>query len=445
MRILIAGAGDVGYHLAKLLAYEKHDIVVVDLNEEKLRNISSQLDVGTLKGSSTSYSILEEAEVEKADLFIAVTSFEDTNITSAIFAKNLGAKRTIARVKNNNHLDARERSHLRELGIDEIISTENLASKEIRRLLTSVNITDFFQFEDGKLNLIGIVIDENSPLKDVSLRASAHLNPDNDFITAAILRQGQTIIPHGDTVFELDDHAYFIATTEGVKKIMNIVCEDDVRIKNVMVLGGSEIGYMTALNLSKIFNVTIVEGDRQRSFELADLLPKATVIMGDGRDKQLLENEGLKRMDAFIAVTSNSETNIISSLLAKDLGVRRTIALVENVDYVHLSQNIGIDTMINRKLIAADFIFRYVRKGDIISIASIHGVDAEVLEFYVKEGSKITSKYLKHLKFPKNALISGVVRKDKAVIPNGDFRIRKDDRVVVICAKNIIHEVEGYF
>jgi trk system potassium uptake protein TrkA len=178
---------------------------------------------------------------------------------------------------------------------------------------------------------------------------------------------------------------------------------------------------------------------------LSNLLPNVMIIRGDGRDKELLEGEGLKNMDAFIAVTGNSETNIISSLLAKEQGVARTVALVENVDYVHLSQNIGIDTMINRKLIAADFIFRYVRQGEIISIATIHGVDAEVLEFSVHEGAKITAQYLKNLKFPKDALISGVVRKDKAIIPNGDFRIRKNDKVVVLCTKNTVHEVEEYF
>jgi trk system potassium uptake protein TrkA len=212
-----------------------------------------------------------------------------------------------------------------------------------------------------------------------------------------------------------------------------------------MVLGGSEIGYMTALNLSNQFNVKIVERNKERSFALSNLLPNVMIIRGDGRDKELLEGEGLKNMDAFIAVTGNSETNIISSLLAKEQGVARTVALVENVDYVHLSQNIGIDTMINRKLIAADFIFRYVRQGEIISIATIHGVDAEVLEFSVHEGAKITAQYLKNLKFPKDALISGVVRKDKAIIPNGDFRIRKNDKVVVLCTKNTVHEVEEYF
>ncbi len=445
MKIIVAGAGDVGFHLAKLLAYEKHDIVVIDLDEEKLKYISSNLDVATIKGNSTSYEVLEEANVVKADLFIAVTSYEDTNITSAIFAKHLGASQTFARVKNHNHLKPRERRHLKDLGIDEIISTENLASKEIRRLLGSTNITDFFQFEDGKLNLLGTVIDQKSPLLGKSLRELAHLNPDNDFITAAILRDGETIIPFGDTMFELDDHAYFIATATGVKKVTSLSCREEIKIKNVMILGGSEIGYMTALNLSNQFNVKVVESDKERSFDLSNRLPNVMIIRGDGRDKELLEGEGLKNMDAFIAVTGNSETNIISSLMAKEQGVARTVALVENVDYVHLSQNIGIDTMINRKLIAADFIFRYVRKGEIISIASIHGVDAEVLEFSVHEGAKITSKYLKHLKFPKDALISGVVRKEKAIIPNGDFRIRKNDKVVVLCTKNIVHEVEEYF
>jgi trk system potassium uptake protein TrkA len=445
MKIIVAGAGDVGFHLAKLLAYEKHDIVVIDLDEEKLKYISSNLDVATIKGNSTSYEVLEEANVEQADLFIAVTSYEDTNITSAIFAKHLGAAQTFARVKNHNHLKPRERRHLKDLGIDEIISTENLASKEIRRLLGSTNITDFFQFENGKLNLLGTVIDKQSPLLGKSLRESAHLNPDNDFITAAILRNGETIIPYGDTVFELDDHAYFIATATGVKKVTSMSCQEEIKIKNVMILGGSEIGYMTALNLSNQFNVKVVESDKERSFDLSNRLPNVMIIRGDGRDKELLEGEGLKHMDAFIAVTGNSETNIISSLMAKEQGVARTVALVENVDYVHLSQNIGIDTMINRKLIAADFIFRYVRQGEIISIASIHGVDAEVLEFSVHEGAKITSKYLKHLKFPKDALISGVVRKEKALIPNGDFRIRKNDKVVVLCTKNIVHEVEEYF
>lgn len=445
MRIILAGAGDVGFHLAKLLSYEHHEIVVIDINDDKLRRISTNLDVGTIRGNSTSYDVLEEADVAKADLFISVTSFEDTNITSAIFAKHLGAKKTIARVKNSNHLKNRERNHLNELGVDEIISTEMLASREIGRLLGSTTLTDVFYFEEGKLVLLGTLIDEKSELLGKTLKDSAYLNPDNDFITVAILRHHETIIPHGETVFEKDDHAYFIATSSGVDKVMDLSHMEHCSIKNVMILGGSEIGYNTAKNLSKNYNVKLIEQDKNKSFELADALPKTMVVHGDGRDKELIEEEGLSQMDAFIAVTGNSETNIISCLLAKEHGVQRTVSLVENVDYVHLSQNIGIDTMINRKLIAANFIFRYVRQGEVLNITSIHGVDAEVLEFIVKEKSKITTQYIKNLRFPKNALIGGVTRKGKSLIPNGGFRIRKNDRVVVLCAKEIIHEVESFF
>ncbi len=445
MRIIIAGAGDVGFHLAKLLSYENHDIVLIDIDDEKLKHISQNLDVATIKGNVTSYAALEEAEVNKADLFISVTSFEDTNITSAIFAKHLGAKRTVARVKDNNHLLKRERKHLKELGVDELISTIMLASKEIGRLLNAAGLTDIFHFEDGELTLLGMVIDEKNELLNKSLKEMTHLNKDENFITVAILRQGKTIIPHGETIFRKDDHAYFIATKSGVEKVLEISHQEKSDIKNVMILGGSEIGYNTALQLSKDYNVKLVELNKERCFYLADALPNVLVVHGDGRNKDLLENEGLSQMDAFIAVTDNSETNIISCLMAKEHGVDRTISLVENVDYIHLSQNIGIDTMINRKLIAANFIFRYVRKGDVLNITSIHGVDAEVLEFIVKDKSKITAKYLKHQKFPKNALIGGVIRKGKSLIPNGGHRIRTGDRVVVLCAKEVIYEVEKFF
>jgi len=445
MRIIIAGAGDVGFHLAKLLSYENHDIVLIDIDDEKLKHISQNLDVATIQGNVTSYAALEEAEVEKSDLFISVTSFEDTNMTSAIFAKHLGAKRTVARVKDSNHLLERERNHLKELGVDELISTIKLASKEIGRLLGAAGLTDVFHFENGKLTLLGMVIDEKSELLNKSLKDTSNLNPENKFITVAILRDGKTIIPHGETIFKKDDHAYFIATKIGVETILQISHQEKCEIKNVMILGGSAIGYTTALELSKDFNVKLVEMNKERCFELADKLPNVLVVHGDGRNKDLLEYEGLSKMDAFIAVTGNSETNIISCLLAKDQGVKRTISLVENVDYIHLSQNIGVDTLINRKLIAANFIFRYIRKGDITAITSIHGVDAEIVEFVVKENSKITKQYIKNLNFPKNALLAGVVRKEKSIIPNGDFRIRNTDRVVVLCAPEDIHKVEDFF
>ena len=445
MKIIIAGAGDVGFHLAKLLSYENQEIAVIDLDEEKLRNISSKLDVATIKGSSTSYASLEEADVAHADLLISATSFEEVNITTAIFGKYLGAKKTVARVKNLEYLNPRERAHFRQLGIDEVISPESLASREIKRLLNSAALTDVFHFDDGKLTLLGILIDQTCVLLGKTIADTSHLNPDNSFITVAILRNGQTIIPHGDTEFLLNDHAYFIARPTGMEIILGFSNVKKAEIKNVMILGGSKIGQHAASRLSENYNVKLIEKDKEKSFQLANALPKVLVIHGDGRNADIIEGEGIDDMDAFIAVTGNSETNIISSLVAKEHGVRKTIALVENVDYIHLSQNIGVDTMINRKLIAANFIFRYIRKGDIISITSIHGVDAEIVEYIAKEGSKITKKYIKNLKFPKEALIAGVVRKNDSRIANGDFRVRANDRVVVLCSPRAISKVEAFF
>lgn len=445
MKIIIAGAGDVGFHLAMLLSYENQEITIIDTDEEKLKNISNKLDVATIKGNCTSYKSLEAADVQNARLLISATSSEETNITTAIFAKHLGAKKTVARVKNLEYLQNREREYLRELGIDEIISPEYLASKEISRLLNQTVLTDVFDFEDGKLTLLGILIDEKCILVNQSLSALSHLNPENDFITVAILRKGETIIPHGDNRFLPGDHAYFIAKPSGVDRVLNFSNIKKKAIKNVMILGGSYIARHAAKTLGEKYNVKLIEQKKQKCFELADEMPNVMVVHGDGRNADLVDEEGLENMDAFIALTGNSETNIISSLVAKDHGVDKTIALVENVDYIHLSQNIGVDTLINRKLIAANFIFRYIRKGDILAITSIHGVDAEIVEFYVNEGSKITTQYIKNLKFPKNALISGVVRKEKSIIPNGDFRIRANDRVVVLCSPQAIHKVEGFF
>jgi trk system potassium uptake protein TrkA len=361
MKIIIAGAGDVGFHLAMLLSYENQEITIIDTDEEKLKHISSKLDVATIKGNCTSYKSLEEADVKNARLLISATSSEETNITTAIFAKHLGAKKTVARVKNLEYLQEREREYLRELGIDEIISPEYLASKEIKRLLNSTVLTDVFDFEDGKLTLLGILIDDQCVLRNKTLLELSHLNPENDFITVAILRKGKTIIPHGENTFLSGDHAYFIAKPTGVERVLGFNQIKKKAIKNVMILGGSYIARHTAKRLSEKYNVKLIEQNRKKCFDLADEMPNVMVVHGDGRNSDLINEEGLKNMDAFIALTGNSETNIISCLVAKDQGVGKTIALVENVDYIHLSQNIGVDTLINRKLIAANFIFRYIR------------------------------------------------------------------------------------
>ena len=291
MRIIIAGAGDVGFHLAKLLAYEEHDISIVDLDTDKLQYISNHLDVGTMRGNSTSYNVLENADVAKADLLIAATESEATNISTAIIGKNLGAKRTIARITNTEYLHSKDKLDLKSIGIDEIISPESLAAKEIKRLLKETALTDTFDFEQGRLSLVGITVDQESELLNKTLVETAYLNPNHTFITVAILRENETIIPHGDNKFMLNDHAYFICQPEGVERVMDLAGKQRESIKNVMILGGSKIGIQAARQLSKKYNIKLVEQDREKCFELADSLENTMIINGDGRDVELLQEE----------------------------------------------------------------------------------------------------------------------------------------------------------
>ncbi|MFT6873546.1 MAG: trk system potassium uptake protein TrkA [Roseivirga sp.] len=445
MRVIIAGVGNVGFHLAKLLSQEGQDIVLIDKAADKLKQASNSVDAATIKGTSTSYSVLEEAGVADADLLIAVTSSEEANIATAIIAKHLGAKRTIARISNTEFLYQKDKLNLKHLGIDDVISPESLAAREIKRLLKEVAVTDSFEFEKGLLQLIGVNIDSKSPLKGKSMLEVAKINPDQSFMTVAILRDNETIIPYGDTCFEENDHAYFIAQPDGVEKLLFLTGKKKEGVKNVMILGGSRVGFHAAKLLSARYNVKIIERNAQKCFELADQLPDAMVINGDGRNVELLEEESINEMDAFVAVTGDSETNIISCLVAKKMGVKKTIAMVENMDYIHLSQSIGVDTLINKKLIAANFIFRHIRQGEIVSIASIHGVDAEILEFEVQETSKITRQELRNLDFPKAAIIGGVIRDGKGLTTPGNFKFEPKDRVVVLSKLECIKKVEEYF
>jgi trk system potassium uptake protein TrkA len=445
MKIIIAGAGDVGFHLAKLLANEEHDIVLIDTSQEKLKYASDHLDVAIVRGKSTAYETLKRANIDQANLLISVTSFEENNLMTALLGKKLGAAKTIARVSNTDFLSDEQKNDLKSMGVDEIISPEMLASKEIKRLLKEAATTDVFDFESGKLSLIGLSIDEHDPLNNKTLAETIHLNPDLNFITVAILRNNETIIPRGDTRFQLNDHVYYIALPEGIDKVLKLTGKKREKIRNIMILGGSKVGINAAKELSGKYNVKLIEKSKDKSFDLAETLDDVMVISGDGRSVELLTEEGIENIDAFIAVTGNSETNIISSLVAKNHGVKKTISLVENMDYIHLSQNIGVDTMINKKLIAANFIFRYIREGHVIAITSIHGADAEILEFVVKKECKITRKPLSELRFPRTAIVGGVIRRGKAYITMGDFQFEEHDRVVVLSKPECIHKVEDFF
>jgi len=445
MRIIIVGAGEIGYHLCKQLAKENQDITLIDLDPERLKTIANTVDIATIKGNATSYFVLEEANVSKADLVVAVTNSEEANLATCMIAKHLGAKKTVSRISNVEFLLHKDKLDLSKLGVDELISPESLAAREIKRLLKEAVLTDTFEFDRGSLTLIGMNIEEGNLLNNKTLIEIGSQFPDHNFVTVAILRNNKTIIPHGKTKFETNDHAYFIALPEGVERLLDISGRRRKEIRNVMIMGGSKIGYHAARRLSHKYDIKLIEKDRERAMTLADMLPQTLVINGDCSDVDLLKEEGIAETDAFIAVTGNSETNILTCLLAKKHGVTKTIALVENMDYIHISQSIGVDTMINKKLIAANFISRYIRKGEVISLAGIHGVDAELLEFEVHENSRITKKELKDLNFPGSAIIGGVVRNGVGYIVMGNFHFMPRDRVVLLVKPEDIRKVENFF
>ncbi len=445
MKIVIAGAGDVGFHLAELLAYEDKDIVLIDTDQDVLDYASTHLDVLTIKGDSGSPTVLERADVERANLFLAVTTSEKTNLMSAILAKKLGARQTIARVNSVEYLSEENKEMFRELGIDTLISPQELAAAEITRLVQQCSFTDIFEFENGKIALAGITLEEGSRLVNVPLSNFKQFCTVDNVRPIAVLRGHQTIIPHGDTVLRRGDHVYFITKRANINELNELVGKRKVKLKNVMIIGGTSLALATAKRLENDYNVTLIEKDKDVCKELADTLKNTLIIHGDPSNINLMEEEGLSRMDAFIALTPNSETNIIASLTAKNFGVYKTIAQVENKEYTHISQNIGVDTLINKKLIAANNIFRFVRKGRIEAITSLHGVDAEVIEFVVTKSNQLTRKNLRELHFPQTALIGGVIRGEESLIPNGDFRLEINDRVIVFAMPEAIAKVEQLF
>ena len=445
MKIIIAGAGEMGYHLARLLAHERQDITLIDTNEEVLDHARANLDVFTLKGDCASATILKQAEVSKCELLLAVTASEKTNLIAAILAKKLGAKQTISRVSNQEFLSPEQKKIFKELGVDSIISPTQLAAQEIQKLIKRSVVTDVFDFEGGRFSLLGITLDDSSLMVNFTVGEIDANHPELEFRPISILRGDNTIIPRSGTILKRSDHIYFIAPNEGIEDLLNLVGKQPVKVKNIMIIGGGELCYQCAALLEKDFRLTIVEKEKSACKSLAERLNNTLILRGDPSNVELLKEEGLARMDAFIALTPNTETNIITSLMAEQCGVFKTIALVDNTDYFHISQNIGVDTLINKKLIAANNVFRYVRKGKIEAITSLHGVDAEVIEFVLDKESKLTRDRIKDLRFPSGSVIGGVIRGAENLVPNGEFQLNKDDKVIVFAQNDAIAEVEELF
>lgn len=445
MRIIIAGAGEVGTHLAKMLSNENHEIILIDPEESRLKPIDSSLDVLTHEGSATSVKILEDVLSKKTDLFIAVTHSEDTNITASILAKRFGAIKTIARIDNLDYLEPATLEFFKSIGVDSLIYPELIAAREVLGLLHETGSTEFMEFSDGKLAMYVQKLDEKAPILNKSLQEISISHRTDKYRAVAIKRNAITIIPRGNEHFQLGDMVFVISTHEGINEMMKTSGKENFEAKSIMILGGSRIGKHVAMYLQKACEVKLIDSNIEKCEDLAEILDNTLIINGDGRNVDLLEQEGITKMDAFVAVTGNSETNILSCLLAKRMGVKKTIAEVENMEFINLAENTGIDTIINKKISAASRIFRHTTNPNVTQVKYMAGTDAEVIEFNVPVNSKITKGTLRSIDFPKDAIVGGGTRDGEPFIATGDTIIKANDKVVVFTLPSAYERLSKYF
>ena len=445
MKIIIVGAGEVGLYLAKILAQEKHDIVVIDPDSERIRRVSDTLDVMTCQGSGSRISTLEQAGASKADMLIAVTSFEEVNLTSCLLASKLGVKKKIIRVNDPEFLHSEGPMNPQDFGIDLVIYPEGLAAQEIVRVIRRSAATEVVEFADGRIQLIGLKLDADSPLIGKKIIEAVPANNDVAFRAVCIVRGLQTIIPKRDTVVRRGDQLFVVSKTEQVPEMLQLCGKDSVKFEDIMILGGGGMGESVAEELEDELSVKLLEPNKERSQKLAEHLKKTMVIQDEGKDLDVLATEGITDMDAYIAVSPDEENNIISCLMAKHVGVKKTIAHVERLDYIPLANTIGIDALVSRQLSAATAILKFIRKGEIVSAATLHGVDAEVIEMIAQPGSKATKKPIVKLDFPDGAIIGCVIHNGGVSIGVGSTQIRPQDRVVVFTLPRSIRDVERLF
>ena len=431
--------------LAQSLTELDHNITVVDPHSELLKRLESETDLLTITGDSTSPQVLKDANVADCDLFLSVLHEESINLVTCILAKKLKAKKTVARITNAELLSPKHREMFRDLGVDEMVCPERIAAKEITNLLNNTVTTEFFDFSGGLLTMYVIRLDAGSPVSGHNVKELTQLHPDLQVRVVALLRNGNTIIPHSDTVFQGGDLAYIIGRANQMEAINRVVGKQTVSIRNTMIAGGGRIGRYAAMTLQDKMRITLIEEDRRRAEELSALLDDTLIIHGDATDIELLKEEGLQNADAFIGVTDSSETNVLTCLHAKRLGVKRTIALVENTGFIDISQDIGIDTIINKKLITASYIARFIVKGDAVSSKWLSGTNAEVFELMVGKWSPATRKPIGELDIPQGATIGGIIRGRETLLPSRELQLKQDDKVVIFTLPKAMAQMAKLF
>ena len=432
-------------HLAEALVRSNHNITIVDPHEELLKMMESHSDLMTITGDSTSTAVLQRANVKRADLVIAVLHDEHINLLTGIIAKKLGAKKVIARVNTMENLSPEVWRMYQDLGIDGLLSPEDIAAQEIISLLKKNASSETYDFAGGNLQLFMVKLEPEAEILGKTVDEVIDQYEHIEFRVAAIHRRQTTFVPQGDEVFQVSDMVYVVTKPHAIKDIIKLSGKKQINVHNVMIVGGGRVGRITSKRLEKELNIKILEIDKERCMDLTNYLSEALVVNADARNLDLLEDEGIKDMDAFIAVTDNTETNILTCLQAKSFGVKKTIALVENIDYIDISQNIGIDSIINKKLIAASYMVKYTLGAKVSTLKSLSGIDADIVEFEVRAGSAVTRKPIGQLAMPTDAIVCGITRDGESFIATDDFQIEADDQVVVLALPNGIPAVERLF
>ena len=452
MKIVIDGAGEVGAHLARMLRAEANEITVIDNDEKRLADLAADSDLETLLGDPSSIQTLKEAGVGRADLFIAVYPYsaQEINLIAALLAKRIGAAKVAARINNEEYLSAENRLLFKELGIELLIYPERIAADEITAFLKHSSTADTMDFARGKLQIAVFKLNEDSPIVDMTLgEFITTVKPSElqEFRILAVSRDGKTIIPTPQTKFHFSDLVFAISRREGIPALYGYFGKDNIAVRSVFILGGSSIAAMLSASLVRQgIKVKLVDKDTRRCIELSETLPDAVqVINGDGKDSDFLFDEGIHQYDAFIALTGKDETNVLSCVVAKKFGVNRTVAEVENIEYIRLAEEMGVDNVINKKLITASRIFKFTLSGRARFVRYMTSTNAEVIEYTVAPGSAITKGPLKSVEFPRNAIIAGVVRGSEAFIAVGDTCIEAYDRVAIFALPETIREIDKVF
>ena len=446
MKIIIAGAYAIGSHLAKLLSRNNQDIVLIDDDEQRLENISSDYDILTMHASPTSLAALKNAGAADANLYIAVTPDENLNMNSCVMAKAIGAKKTVAKVNNYEFVEPEMAKFYEKLGIGSLIYPANLAAYDIVNGLKMSWVRQRWDVHGGALVMLGIKLRETCEILDRPLKELC--KPDSPYYIVAIRRDGDTIIPGGNDVLKMYDLVYFMVTKQYIPYVRKIVGKEHyVDVKNVMIMGGGDTAVRALKNMPEYMNVKLMEHDVERCDILNDQIDdqRVMVINGDGRDLQLLNEEGIHTTQAFVALTSNAETNILACLTAKRMGVRKTVAAVENLDYVNMAVSLDIGTIINKKAIAASHIYQMMLDAEVNNVRFLMTANADVAEFTAHPESKVTKKRVFELGLPKGATIGGLVRNGEGHLVSGGTQIEAGDIVVVFCYNVRMEKLEKFF